>query len=176
MKLLQYYLKDDGVFPNSELPVLLYKRALKIPLFFAALQVKKLLQKHHYTNNWRNGIYTYHHYHSNTHEVMAVIKGHTTLLLGGDKGRKVKIEKGDVILIPAGVAHKNLGKEKDVICIGGYPQGRDYNMNYGKKEERPDADEKIAKVKIPRYDPVTGQRDPMNTIWKKKRIQKSTSN
>src|SRR6185436_9974733 len=114
MKLLQYYLKDDGVFPNSELPVLLYKRALKIPLFFAALLIKKLLQKHHYTNNWRNGIYTYHHYHSNTHEVMAVIKGQTTLLLGGDKGRKVKIEKGDVILIPAGVAHKNLGKEKDV--------------------------------------------------------------
>jgi uncharacterized protein YjlB len=98
---------------------------------------------------------------------MAVIKGSTTLLLGGEKGMHVKIEKGDVILIPAGVAHRNLGKEKDVICIGGYPRGRDYDMNYGKAEERPTADEKIAKVIIPRFDPVTGTPDPMNKVWKK---------
>lgn len=175
MKLYQYYLKGDGVFPNSELPVLLYKQALNPPLFFPALQIKKLFQKHHWTNNWRNGVYTYHHYHSNTHEVMAVIKGQTTLLLGGDKGRKVKIEKGDVLLIPAGVAHKNLGKEKDVICIGGYPKGKGYDMNYGKEEERPVADEKIAKVKVPRYDPVTGESKPLNEIWKREQPKSASS-
>lgn len=168
MKVLQYYLKDDGVFPNNKLPVILYKRALKLPLFFTGMQVRKLFQKHHWTNNWRNGIYTYHHYHSNTHEVMAVIKGQTTLLLGGDKGRKVKIEKGDVILIPAGVAHKNLGKEKDVICIGGYPQGKDFDMNYGREGERPQTDKRIAKVKIPRYDPVSGEQGPLHKVWRKK--------
>ena len=168
MKVLQYYLKDDGVYPNNKLPVILYKRALKLPLFFAARQIKKLFQQHNWTNNWRNGIYTYHHYHSNTHEVMAVIKGQTTLLLGGDKGRKIKIEKGDVILIPAGVAHKNLGKEKDVICIGGYPQGKDFDMNYGREGERPQADKRIAKVRILKYDPVSGEHNPLNKIWRKK--------
>ena len=40
-------------------------------------------------------------------------------------------------------------------------------MNYGKEGERPGADERIAKVKIPRFDPVTGTADPLNKIWKK---------
>ena len=40
-------------------------------------------------------------------------------------------------------------------------------MNYGKKEERPAADERIALVEIPRLDPVTGKADPLNMIWKK---------
>lgn len=167
MKLLQYFLKDDGRFPNSRLPVLIYKRAIKLPLLFRGRHVKNIFRQHHWTNNWRNGIYTYHHYHSNTHEVMAVIRGCTMLQLGGDHGMTVKIEKGDVILIPAGVAHKNMGREKDVICIGGYPRGKNYDMNYGKKEERPASDQKIEKVKTPGFDPVTGKKAPMHTVWDK---------
>ena len=167
MKVLQYYLKDDGRFPNNDLPVLLYKRALKLPWLFKSRFVKRLLQKNHWTNTWRNGVYTFPHYHSNTHEVMAVIKGKTTLKLGGGDGHKVRIEKGDVILIPAGVAHMNLGKEKDVICVGGYPRGKDYDMNYGKPDERPRADEFISRVPIPSTDPVTGGRSPLKAIWTK---------
>jgi len=167
MKVLQYFLKGDERFPNNNLPVLLYKKAIHLPLLFKGRFAKMLFTKHHWTNNWRNGIYTFDHYHSNTHEVMAVIKGATTLLLGGENGIHLKIEKGDVIIIPAGVAHCNLEKEKDVICIGGYPGGKDFDMNYGKPGERPAADERIAQVKIPRFDPVTGKSDPLNMIWKK---------
>jgi uncharacterized protein YjlB len=171
MKLLQYILKDNDRFPNSRLPVLLYKGGIRLPFVFKARFVKKLFRKHHWINNWRNGVYTFHHYHSNTHEVMAVIKGATTLQLGGENGIHLKIEKGDVILIPACVAHCNLGREKDVICIGGYPRGKDYDMNYGKEGERPSSDENIAQVKIPRLDPVTGKLDPLNLIWKKHQVK-----
>ena len=108
MKLLQYILKDNGGFPNRRLPVLLYKRAFDLPILFKGRFVKKLFAKHRWTNHWRNGVYTYHHYHSNTHEVMAVIKGATKLQLGGEKGIRLKIEKGYVILIQTGVAHINL--------------------------------------------------------------------
>ena len=79
----------------------------------------------------------------------------------------IKIEKGDVILIPAGVAHKNMRNEKDVICVGGYPHGKDYDINYGKEEERPAADRLISKVQIPGFDPLTGKNGPMNAIWEK---------
>jgi uncharacterized protein YjlB len=167
MKILQYFLKDDGQFPNSHLPVLLYKHAIKLPLFFKGRKVKALFQKHQWTNNWRNGIFTFPHYHSNTHEVMAVISGRTLVRVGGDHGMMIRLEKGDVILIPAGVAHQNMRGEDDVVCIGGYPQGKDYDMNYGKKEERPAADEKIAKVKLPKLDPVNGKNGSMHTIWNK---------
>lgn len=167
MKVLQYFVKDDGHFPNSDLPVLVYKKAIRLPLFFKGRWVKKLFSDHHWTNNWRNGIYTFHHYHSNTHEVMAVIKGKTKLQLGGDKGITINLVQGDVLLIPAGVAHKNLQKEKDVTCIGGYPNGKDYDMNYGKKEERPAADKRITKLSLPSFDPVTGNKDPLTRIWTK---------
>ena len=98
---------------------------------------------------------------------MGVIRGRTIIRVGGDNGMMIRIEKGDVLLIPAGVAHQNMRREKDVICIGGYPKGKDYDINYGKKQERPAADEKIAKVKVPGFDPVNGKNGSMYRIWNK---------
>lgn len=139
---------------------------LNIPLLFAAAAVKKLFRKNGWGNNWRAGIFTYDHYHSNTHEVIAVLKGKTTLLLGGKGGRKLEIEKGDVLIIPAGVAHKNLGNENDVVCIGGYPGSKEYDMQYGNEGERPAADNRIAKLAIPPTDPVFGKEKGVFEFWK----------
>jgi uncharacterized protein YjlB len=161
----RYYIKDNGVFPNSVLPVLLYKHSLDLPVFFASTALKNLFRKNGWTNSWRNGIYTYHHYHSNTHEVCGVCRGKTQLQLGGDDGVILAAEKGDVIVIPAGVAHKNLGKEKDVICVGGYPNGKNFDMNYGKPGERPVTDNNIASLHVPVTDPVMGANQGVPKIW-----------
>jgi uncharacterized protein YjlB len=69
-------------------------------------------------------------------------------------------------VIPAGVAHINLGREKDVTCVGGYPDGMDYDMNYGKEEERPKADRNIASVPVPKTDPVFGEQGGLPDLWK----------
>ena len=161
-----YKLLDNGVFPNSALPVLHYKQVLKIPIVFPGMAVKKLLHDNGWTNNWKAGIYTYHHYHSNTHEAMAVIAGKTMVLLGGENGTIITLKKGDVLVIPAGVAHKNLGKENAVTCIGGYPEGISYNMNYGKAGERPAADHEIARVGLPAKGPLCGNEDPLPGTWR----------
>jgi uncharacterized protein YjlB len=87
-------------------------------------------------------------------------------LLGGEQGVTLFVEEGDVLIIPAGVAHMNLGEEKDVICVGGYPDGKDYDMNYGKKSERPATDENIASVTLPLTDPVFGKKDGLLKLWK----------
>lgn len=58
-----------------------------------------------------------------------------------------------MILIPAGVAHKNL-ENQDFAVVGAYPKGRSYDMNTGKSKERPDADINIAAVPIPEADPL----------------------
>lgn len=163
----EYYIKENDQFPNNSLPVLLYRRVLKIPFFCAAKYVRKLFQQNGWTNNWQNGIYTYHHYHSITHEVFAAVKGQTVLLIGGENGKVLKFEKGDVIIIPAGVAHKNLGKQDDVICVGGYPEGKDFDMNYGEDGERPGTDQNISNVPIPSSDPVYGtSENGLLTAWK----------
>jgi uncharacterized protein YjlB len=152
----EFLIKGNERFPNSSLPVLLYKRVLNLPSSRAASAVEKLFEENGWTNNWRNGIYTYHHYHSNTHEAFACVKGSTTLLLGGENGKRIRFEAGDVIIVPAGVAPKNLGGEDDVCCVGGYPEGRDFDMNYGNEGERPQADQNIAEVPLPVADPVYG--------------------
>jgi uncharacterized protein YjlB len=162
--LLKHYLKDDGIFPNNALPVLVYKGVLKLPAIFPDT-IRKLFDENSWTNSWRYGIYTYHHYHSNTHEVIGVCKGEATLLLGGEKGVEVCIERGDVIVLPAGVAHKNLDAMDNVECIGAYPDGKEYDIYYGKPEERPFTDKNIQKVPIPEYDPVFGLGGPMKVNW-----------
>lgn len=167
------FFKDDGIFPNSELPVLLYKQAFQIPVLFGGLAVRNVFRRNGWTNNWRHGIYTFNHYHSTTHEVLGVIKGSTEVRLGGPNGADILLSKGDVLVIPAGVAHKNNGAEDAVICIGGYPNGRNYDINKGMPGERPRVDQQIAVVPIPDTDPVTGLQEGLPSIWRAVRRRQS---
>ena len=162
----EYFVKDDGVFPNSTLPVLYYRNILKHPFFFPARNIRRIFARNNWTNSWKSGIFDYHHYHSNTHEVMGMLEGKTTIQLGGPNGKKLAIKEGDVLVIPAGVAHKNLGKENDITCIGAYPDGRHYDMNYGKPGERPATDKNIQSVPVPECDPVFGKNKGLPKMWK----------
>ncbi|RVU03156.1 cupin domain-containing protein [Mucilaginibacter limnophilus] len=160
-------IRDDGIFPGNFLPVLLYKGALDVPLLFPATHVTQLFKKNGWSNSWDAGIFTYHHYHSITHEVLGIYSGQTTVQLGGYSGPKLLLEKGDVLVIPAGVAHKNLNEEDAVGVVGAYPDGRDYDMNYGKPGERPKADERIAAVPIPDSDRLSGKGGELSKRWAK---------
>jgi uncharacterized protein YjlB len=163
----KFLLKADARFPNSDFPVLLYRGVLDIPFLFPAAHVKNIFKKNNWSNAWDNGIFQYHHYHSTTHEVLGICKGKATLQLGGEKGIKITVEKGDVLIIPAGVAHRNLGKAEDVKCVGAYPNGMDYDMNYGKAGERPGTDKNIKKVAVPSTDPVGNKSEGLTAIWGK---------
>jgi uncharacterized protein YjlB len=173
VKIIQFLIKENGFFPNNAtLPVLLYKDVLKLPEDTSEELVKEVFGQNDWGNTWVDGIYSYHHYHSITHEVLGVIRGHCTVMLGGEKGIKQKIEKGDVLVIPAGVAHMNIGSTDDFTCMGAYPKGVDFDMNYGKKEEHPEADENIKKVPLPDTDPLYGAEGPLMDNWRKKSVKK----
>lgn len=167
IKIKEIQLQDDGIFPNSRLPALLYKAALNIPHMFPATNVQQLFEQNNWSNCWDSGIFEYHHYHSITHEVLGIYSGTTVVQLGGENGPQIKLEKGDVLLIPAGVAHKNLGSENDIGCVGAYPDGKKYDMNYGYPGERPETEKNINKVPIPLTDPVFGTNDGLTDIWHK---------
>ncbi|GGA96541.1 MULTISPECIES: cupin domain-containing protein [Mucilaginibacter] len=153
----ELHIDDDGVFPGNRLPALLYKGALDIPFLFPATHVSKLFAANGWSNSWDAGIFTYHHYHSVTHEVLGIYSGKARVQLGNDAGPVILLEKGDVLIIPAGVVHKNLDEENDVGVVGAYPDGKDYDMNYGKPGERPGTDKNIAAVPLPKTDPLTGE-------------------
>src|SRR5436190_6541533 len=78
-KVTRYMLHDDGQFPNSNLFLLIYKAALALPSEDAASVVEEIFESNNWKNSWRNGIFDYHHYHSITHEVLAVYEGSATV-------------------------------------------------------------------------------------------------
>src|SRR6266849_5006542 len=106
-----YYFKDDGKIPNSKYPVLIYRNAFTARGDEGASWLEQTFAAHNWTNSWRNGIYPFHHYHSTSHEVLGVYNGSVLVQLGGESGKKLKIQAGDIVIIPAGVGHKNLGDD-----------------------------------------------------------------
>jgi uncharacterized protein YjlB len=159
-------LKDDGVFPNGRLPLLLYRGAVSISGDDPARVFEDMFEENGWSESWRNGIYSYHHYHSTAHEVLGIYRGSAKVQLGGDQGVIHEIRAGDVIVIPAGVAHKNLGSSPDFGVVGAYPKRQDWDMNYGKPEERRRADKNLARVALPKMDPVFGESGPLLEKWK----------
>jgi len=158
-------LEDDGTFPNSRLPLVVFRDALTPAGPDPARVVEEAFHANGWGDGWRNGIYPYHHYHSTAHEVLGVYRGSATVQLGGQRGVTLDVHPGDVIVIPAGVAHKNLGQSDDFAVVGAYPDGQRMDMNYGTPGERPAADERIARVALPRKDPVYGAAGPLRRLW-----------
>lgn len=165
-----FIIKRNRYFPNSKLPVLIYRGALELPKQknSASIIVEKVFSRNGWSNSWKNGIYDFHHYHSNTHECMAICMGKATVILGGPRGRKTELKQGDVIVLPAGMGHRCLIASKDFTCVGAYPQGKDYDMKLGKKEEVKDAIERIKKMSLPQKDPVFGKSGFLKIHWKGK--------
>ena len=74
---------------------------------------------------------------------------------------------GDVVVIPAGVAHKSLGAGNDFVVVGAYPRGQEgYDMCRGKREERLQADRNIVSVPLPGADPLYGPDGPLTEHWR----------
>ena len=87
------------------------------------------------------------------------------VLLGGDKGEKVTVNDGDIIVIPAGVGHKNLGDE-NLGVVGAYPNGMPVDIMKGEAGERPGTDHNIKLVPLPMTDPFLGNSEGLLKIWK----------
>lgn len=172
-----HILEENGYFPNnSQYPVIVYKGAIHLHPGDEPEVIINLFEKNNWLNGWKDGILTYDHYHSNTHEVLAVFCGTADIQLGGLEGVIVELSRGDVLIIPAGVAYRNINSSKDFLCVGAYPDGAEYDMNYGKPEERDEAVSNIAKVPVPRTDPVYGDSGGLLEIWSKPQTSHTDSN
>lgn len=161
-----FFFKDDGQIPNSELPLLLYENAYVERGDKAADWLEHKFASNDWTNSWRWGVYPFHHYHSNTHEVLGVFDGNALLHLGGENGQKIAVKAGDIIIIPAGVGHKCLSHSKDFTVVGAYPNGLNPDLNKGLPAERPKTDKNIQAVPIPTADPLFGKEQGLVKIWK----------
>ena len=152
---------DDGRFPNSSLPLLVYRAALPPD----AEAMIRAFADHGWSNSWRDGIFPYHHFHSIAHEVLGIASGWVEVAFGGPSGRAVTARAGDVVVIPAGVAHRNLGQSDDLLVVGAYPGGSDYDIRRGDPAEHAAAVRAIAQVPLPSSDPVLGESGGLRRLW-----------
>jgi uncharacterized protein YjlB len=156
---------DDGAFPNSRLPLLIYPAAISAGEA-SAEAMEALFARHGWPPQWRSDIYPFHHYHSTTHECLGIALGSARLMLGGPKGREFDVAAGDVIVIPAGVGHRRLSSSGDFLVVGGYPAGSaQRDLLRGEPGERPAADARIARVPKPKTDPVLGGDGGVVRAW-----------
>jgi len=158
------FFRDDGKIPNSKLPLLVYRNAFNERNDAGASWLEQRFESNNWINSWRNGVYSFHHYHSTSHEVLGIYSGKALLHLGGEQGQKVEVQAGDILIIPAGVGHKKLGSEK-LGVVGAYPNGRSWDLMRGQAGERPLADENIASVPLPKFDPLFGEQGGVLQFW-----------
>jgi len=156
-----YQFADDGRFPNSALPVLVYRRALSPD----PAAMERVFAAHDWSNGWRNGIFGYYHFHSTAHEVLGIAAGAVQVAFGGPSGQEVTVRAGDVVVVPAGVAHRNMGQSADLLVIGAYPGGSDYDIRRGDPAEHAAAVRAIAAVPLPKSNPVLGRDGCLRRRW-----------
>lgn len=157
-----FFFEDDGVIPNHpKLPVVLYPGALQDKAEWS----ESVFNGNGWRNSWENGVFDYHHYHSNTHEVLGVTRGSILIQIGGNDGRSFDLQAGDVIVLPAGTGHKRITASPDFRIVGAYPQGRDYNTRIEHDGKREQSIGEIAEVPLPDRDPVFGKEGVLLKYW-----------
>ena len=152
-----FLFSDDGAIPNNpKLPVLVYRSAFDASGDGAAA-VERLFETNGWPPQWRDGIFPFHHYHSTAHEVLGIAHGHVRVRLGGEAGRDFDLKAGDVVVLPAGTGHRRLTDRGELVVVGGYPPGPSWDLLRGEAGERPAALQNIARVPLPKSDPVHGK-------------------
>jgi uncharacterized protein YjlB len=135
---------------NPRFPVLVY-RDTGITDAGAA---KERFAEHGWGGAWVDGIFGFHHYHSTSHEALAVVAGRATVELGGPQGQAFDVSAGDVLVLPAGTGHRRASSEPGFTVVGAYPAGQeDYDLL---RDDDPAARERIAALPAPHDDPVGG--------------------
>jgi uncharacterized protein YjlB len=149
VELKAWYAPPGDVIPNHpRFPVLLYHGV-------DVSDAHSLLAEHGWGGSWVDGVFDFHHFHSTSHEVLAVIAGDATIELGGPQGRAFDVSEGDVVVLPAGTGHRRARAKGAFKVVGAYPAGQE---EYDLLREADDAArERIAALPRPPHDPVGGE-------------------
>ena len=159
MRVETHIFHDDGSIPNSRLPVVIYHGALATDA--GATAYEELFAGHGWLGAWRDGIFPFHHFHSTAHEVLGIAGGTANVMLGGPQGQTFELTAGDVVILPAGTGHRNLGSSADLLVVGAYPNGMRWDLRRGDPAEHDEVLANIARVPLPDQDPVTGADGPL---------------
>lgn len=215
VEIKSYTLRPTALVPNSPLPLLHHVGLLSEESERTSGYVYDLFQSNGWQVQWlvRYGHTQRSHYHSASHECMAVLTGSATIRFGvadteadmeknthgsacEEGGLELRVNAGDLLIIPAGVAHKTYnavpardferlspgdghqvgdGALRDAYraielsgftMLGAYPKGCQWDFLEGGES---DGDyEAVWNVPKPDTDPVFGKdRQGLLSFWEK---------
>ncbi|KAK7216858.1 hypothetical protein V2G26_004861 [Clonostachys chloroleuca] len=216
LEVKKYYLSPTTLIPNSPYPLLHYPRFLAPDTKSLVTQFYDLLTSHGWQAQWifRYGPAQKSHYHSFAHERMIVLTGHATIRFGvagttedmdentfgtgfENGGVELHVQAGDIMIIPAGVAHKTYATKADAefkfmspgdahslppdirsrlddielsgfTMMGSYPKGGGA-WNFAVGGEGAAAYAGVWSIPPPELDPILGaSEEGLCGIWKKK--------
>ena len=160
---MAHLLAPHGAVPNHpRWPLLVYAGALEEA---SAEAFEALFTRNRWPAAWRNGVFPYHHYHANGHEVLGVYSGEVTVLFGGEGGVELTARPGDVIVLPAGTGHKKMASRGRLGVVGAYPEGQHPATSVAAISSAAKSTGVIARVPLPASDPVCGAGGPLFTYW-----------
>ena len=155
MELETWHAPPGDAIPNHpQFPVLVYRgTGMRDPM-----TARSRFAEHGWGGSWVDGVFDFHHFHSTSHEVLAVVAGSATLELGGPQGAAFDVAAGDVVVLPAGTGHRRTAADGSFAVVGAYPAGQeDYDLLRGEDPAEVEAArERIAALGAPPEDPVGG--------------------
>jgi uncharacterized protein YjlB len=164
MKVVAHLLPPSGAIPNHpRWPLLIYPQAVALAGPDPAAMFEERFTSNAWPAAWRNGVFPFHHYHSNAHEVLGIYEGEVTVQFGGEGGVTVTAVPGDVIVLPAGTGHKKLASRGALGVVGAYPEGSHPDTcrpPFARKTTE------VEKVVLPACDPVYGPGGPLFQHWR----------
>ncbi|KXJ89521.1 RmlC-like cupin domain-containing protein [Microdochium bolleyi] len=175
VRVTKHHIPAHGLVPNTSIqhkPLLHYHGAFNrdTPSLAAAVEAH-LASVGVVDPQWRYTMYATTHFHSTTHEVLVVSRGSARLCFGGEGNPGAytpRVERGDVVVVPAGVGHRlveDLAEGggsgwESFEMVGSYPRGgRPWDMCYGKAGE----EEKVEAIRDLGWftrDPIYGDDGP----------------
>ncbi|OJD36869.1 cupin domain protein [Diplodia corticola] len=179
----QYPVRPTPHCPNSVFPVLVYRGVLPTPGTWGAITTKHFHPNTHECYGVIHG----------RSELVFGLGGADAVLDGTDddddgddgndnnnnrrssngrsidQGVRVTVAAGDVVVVPAGVAHASVRRDAGYKYIGVYPEGSPkWRNEWGKTALRGADDplfDEIKGVPVPACDPVFGADGPLKRVW-----------
>jgi uncharacterized protein YjlB len=165
-RVVAHRLSADGEIPNHpRWPLLIYPGVLATDGKDPAAAFEELFDRNRWPAAWRNGVFPFHHFHSNAHEALGIYSGEVIVQFGGEGGVVVTARPGDVMVLPAGTGHKKLSDRGVLGVVGAYPAGAHPDTCTPMLSHCQRSAEAVAQVPLPDCDPVYGIDGPLFAYW-----------